>query len=70
MYYILFSNFIFYFFKLLSEFDYIYSGTMITRTQFCSISTPNPQPEPPQPCSLSPLEIVSFSKPVGNFLPQ
>ena len=55
------------FFKLLNEFYYIYSCTMITNTKFYSISIPNPQciPRPP---NLSHLETISFSKPVSHYL--
>ena len=56
-----------FFFLLLNEFCYIYSCTMIITTQSCSISIPNPQPIPSPP-NLSPLETMSFSKSMSQYL--
>ena len=40
---------VFFFFKLLNEFYYIYNCTMIITAQFYRISIPNPQHRPPSP---------------------
>ena len=55
------------FFKLLNEFYYIYSCTVIITTKFYSIFIPNPQ-HIPCPLNLSYLETTSFSKSVSHYL--
>ena len=48
-YFLLFSHRKVPYFLLFNEFYFIYSCTVIIRTQFCSISIPTPNPSPPPP---------------------